>query len=343
MLPGALKVVAGVVPALLVLELVIRQFWVHSRVWEPGYVKIPTPDTKSVWCTEGCGVTHRLSKGERAGYPADAPAVLVLGDSFTEALEVNDDEVYTHVAQEALAKVGIRLGFVNAGLAGRSVADYVGFADRHKKLFSPAWTVVTLRDDDLAEDTERPAKTAFKRDAGGRLQVSFDEDRTAPGVRDALWNAPSIFVRYSAYRLHKFVEAAEAEPPMFFAASHEGRKAPPTDYAQYAVEEELDLLRAAYGGKVTVVTLPYILFKAGGEPTILDSNVRRRLLSYCKATGMSCVEPSAAFLAMARGYRSPFGFPNSQFNYGHMNPDGHRIVGEELAKELQRLKVNAVF
>jgi hypothetical protein len=352
----ALRILAGVVPALLVSELVIRQFWVHQRVTEPDYVKIPTPNTESVWCLEGCGHTHRLSHGERAGYPADAPKVIVLGDSFTEALEVDDDQTYFHVAQEKLAAQGIKLGLVGLGLAGRSVADYVGFAERHKKLFHPVWTVVTIRDDDVAEDTVRPAKTSFRRGPDGKLAVSFDEERSAPGLRDALWNAPSIFVRYTAYRAHKFAEAAEAEPPMFFAASHEGAAAPKPeagfapgrepqvgDYGVYPVEEELGMLRQAYDGRLTIVFIPYIDFQAGGEPRINDSPIRQRVLKYCAATGLSCVEPVVPFLAMARQYKSPFGFTNTKFNYGHMNAGGHALVGEELAKELARLKTNAVF
>ena len=347
---------AGIVPALIVLELAVRQVWVHQRVWEPGYVKIPTPNTQSVWCLEGCGVTHRLAHGERAGYPPDAPKVIVLGDSFTEALEVNDDETYVYRAQEKLKEKGITLALIDLGLAGRSVADYVGFAQRHKKLFAPVWTVVTIRDDDLAEDTVRPAKTSFRRGSDGRLAVSFDEERSVPGLRDWIWNAPSIFVRYTAYRLNKFADAAAAEPPMFFAASADRPKTPPPppgisrgrepqtgDYEAYPIEEELDLLRAAYDDRLTLVTLPYLDFMAGGAPSISDSAVRRRVLTYCAKTGLSCVEPVDAFLRMGRTYRSPFGFSNTLFNYGHMNVGGHAAVGEELARELARLKEHAIF
>lgn len=351
-----MRVAAGVIPALLLLELIIRQVWVHQRVWEPGYVKIGTPNTQSVWCIEGCGVTHRLAHGERAGYTIDAPKVIVLGDSFTEALEVNDDQTYQYQAQELLKQQGVNLGLVGLGLAGRSVADYVGFAGRHKRLFSPVWTVVTLRDDDLAEDTQRPEKTSFKRGPDGKLIVSFDEVRSVEALRDAIWNAPSIFLRYTAYRLDKFKTAAAAEPPIFFGAADDaprpaspppgvswGREPQTGDYSKYPVEEELDLLRQAYDKRLTVVSLPYIDFDANGAAKINDSPIRQRFLAYCAKTGMSCVEPRAAFLRLARQWRSPFGFPNTRFNYGHMNTDGHAAVGEELARELLRLKADAVF
>ncbi len=340
----------GIVPAVLVLELAIRQYWVHARVWEPGYVKIPAPNSTSVWRTEGKGLVHRVEHGARAGTLPDAPKVVVLGDSFTEALEVNDDEVYTFVAQSALQAQGVSLGLVNLGNAGRSVADYIGFADRGRRLYQPVWTVVTLRDDDLAEDTVRPAKTSLRKGPDGKLLVSFDEKAEGEDARDLIWRSPSIFVRYTFYRLQKFIDAAAEEPPMFRAADHEGKKkGPPTAaeleayYATFDVEQALDLLHTAHDGKLTIVTLPYLEYEKDGTPQLLDAPVRRRVLAWCAARKASCVEPGRAFLELARAHLSPFGFPNTRFNHGHMNREGHRLVGNALAAELARLKTDAVF
>src|SRR5262249_36967728 len=165
------------------MELVIRQIWWHQRVDVPGYVKIGTPGTRTVWRTEGSGVTHRDENGYRVGYAADRPKVLVLGDSYTEALAVDDEEVYTCRAEERLAAEGIGLALVNGGTAGRSTADYVAFAERHKRLVHPVWTVITVRDDDFGADALAPGKTRFVRGADGRLATLVDEPRTAPGVR----------------------------------------------------------------------------------------------------------------------------------------------------------------
>jgi len=324
------------------LELLVRQVWIHQRIDIPGYLKIATPSTRSVWRIEGSGVTHRDANGYRVGYAEDParPRVLVLGDSFTEALEVNDDEVFTAVAQERLEREGVNLSLVNGGTAGRSAADYVAFVARHLELVKPAWTVIVLRDDDLAEDTVRYAKTRFVRDPEGRLTTLIDEPRSIGEVRELLWSSPSVFLRYTAYRINKFAEAAAEEPPLFFAADHEGKMPEATDYGVYPVEEALDLVKAAYDGRVTVISLPYLAFQ---PPRVLDSEVRRRMLAHCAKIGLSCLEPAEPFLALARDYRSPFGFLNSQFNFGHMNPAGHAALAETLAAELARLRRDAVF
>lgn len=334
--------VAGFALVAALLELVIRQVWIHQRVDIPGYVKIATPNTRSVWRIEGSGLTHRDAHGYRVGYAEDParPRVLVLGDSFTEALEVNDDEVFTAVAQRKLESSGVNLSLVNGGTAGRSAADYVAFVARHRELVKPAWTVIVLRDDDLAEDSVRDGKTRFVRDAGGKLTVLVDEPRSAGELRDALWGNPSIFVRYTAYRINKFAEAAAEEPPLFFAADHEGKMPAATDYRVYPVEEALDLVKTAHEGRVTIISLPYLAIQ---PPQVLDSEVRRRMLAHCAKIGLSCLEPIDPFLALARDYRSPFGFLNSQFNFGHMNPAGHAALAETLADELARLRRDAVF
>ncbi len=350
--------------ALFFLELVIRQFWTHARLWEPGYVKTAAPHSTTVWRIEGNGVSHHLDRGVRAGFLEGAPKILVLGDSFTEALDVNDDEVFSYIAQQRLNDSGNgndvggtpRFGVVNAGVLGRSVADYIGFQGRHEGLYHPVWTVLTMHDDDLAEDSVRAGQTNLQRDADGTLAVHFDEARSVGALRDRLWNAPSIAARFSFYRLHRFAEAAAREPPLFRAASAEDphpepwggatdplvRRAchfayPTVDPRTFPVEEELDLLAKSYSGRFTVLLLPYVGFIEGREPVICQTEIRTRVFAHCKKMHYSCVEPADEFLRLAREGKSPVGFPNTRFNFGHMNRDGHLAVGTALASHLKTL------
>jgi lysophospholipase L1-like esterase len=333
-----LRIVVGVAIGMGVMEAVIRQIWWHQRVDVPGYVKIGTPGTRTVWRTEGSGITHRDENGYRVGYAANAPKVLVLGDSYTEALEVNDDEVYTYLAQQRLEAEGIELALVNGGTAGRSTADYVAFAERHRQLVHPVWTVITLRDDDLGADALAPGKTRFVRGGDGKLAPFVDEPRTAPGLRDLIWNNPSILVRYTFFKFHRLGEEAEKDPPLFRAGSA-GADVPAREDAvapaEAPVEEIVDQVSAAWNGRFTIVNLPYLDF---GPARIRPVETTRRLFEYCAKRGISCIEPTEEFLRLARKNRSPYGFSNTGFNYGHMNVDGHAAVGEALARELARLR-----
>jgi len=141
--------------ALAAFELIMRQFYNVSTTLEPDYRLIYTPGVPIRAPGEGHAVSNwsahgvRGSKVERAG----EPAVITLGDSYTEAVMVDDHEVFTAVAEEKMQKSGSPLRILNLGISGGSIADYVGYSHRYKTLFNPVWTVVQLRDEDLDFDS----------------------------------------------------------------------------------------------------------------------------------------------------------------------------------------------
>jgi hypothetical protein len=322
------------------MEVVVREIWVHQRVDVPGYVRIAAPNTRSVYRLEGSGITTRDENGFRKGYTLGVPKVLILGDSYTEALQVNDDEVFSFVAQQMLSENGVRLGLVNAGVAGRSSADYVAFAPRNLDLVKPIWTVVVLRADDLAADAHDPGKTHFARDADGKVTTVVHEPRSASGLKDKVWNSPSILVRYVFYRLNEFAKESAKEPPLFQGGQGEPAPAWLSYSLTVSVEEALEQMRIAYDGRLTIVNLPYVELMPA---RIVEFDATRRLFEYCARTGLSCVEPTEEFLALGRAYKAPYGFTNSTFNFGHMNADGHKAVATVLARELQRLRDNGLL
>src|SRR5512143_2260774 len=115
---------------LLILELVVRLFVIRlpyqRDVPYRGYV--PVDNSTAIWGIEGYGTTHYLSNGEIATPDQTGTPVVILGDSFTEALQVNDKEKYVSVAETILHQRGIQADLHNLGASGRSLADYVYIA-----------------------------------------------------------------------------------------------------------------------------------------------------------------------------------------------------------------------
>jgi len=107
----------GTLLALTVLEPVLRQIFFFPPAWDPVLGRIPKPGSAVRWTAEGCGTSHWTVHGIRRSAPpaADQPNVVVLGDSFTEAMMVDDEDVFTQRAEVAL-RVGER---VRPGTAGR--------------------------------------------------------------------------------------------------------------------------------------------------------------------------------------------------------------------------------
>jgi hypothetical protein len=326
----------GVVVALALLELLVRQVFVLSVVDEPGYGPITEPGSTVVWRREGHGVSHWIAHGIRRPLrPMDPrPPVLVVGDSQTEALMVDDDEVCTALADGRLQGGSWAAPAVlNAGRASASLADYVVHAERFTRLFSPAWVVLVLQENDLGSDSYDPGKTHFVIGEGGALEARFVPPRPRRGLDARLWDLRqrSMLVAYTYVRLGELRKAAEAEPPLFRAGSTS--RPARTSTPDYPIGAELSLANAAYRGRVSFFLLSTFDFHAPG----VASPVERRFLAECAAAGLHCATPRATYPAIAMSGQAPYGHSNSAFNFGHLNRVGHRAVGAALAEHLQDL------
>jgi lysophospholipase L1-like esterase len=335
-----LNFTAGVFLALVAMEGVVRLVYSVTFSLEPGYGYI----RRTVWYRlEGNGLSHWTTNDLRRHEPPDPrkPSILVLGDSFTEALMVHDDEVYTGWLEKDLHASGIDVQVLNLGFSGTSSADYVAYAAIYQRLFSQSWTIIQLRSSDLTFDAWEPGKTHFLRAQGDQdLKVEggpphFQEVRDNPW-KQRLRSIPSMIVYHGLGRFGEFWDGALAEPPLFRAGSVDGNM--PGSGAQtdesYPIEQEMDLMTRSYGGRVTYLFLPHF---DPQRPLTPESSVERRFEEHCTRNDLSCVNLHRAFPEFVKHGRSPYGFPNTAYNSGHMNAEGHRAIAAELFPVLSRL------
>src|SRR4029079_17586080 len=135
----------GTVIALALFELITRHLYVGHQVIDPRFGWVWRSVTVIHRLIEGFGVSHWRDDATRFHPPAiGLPRVLVVGDSYTEALQVDDDEVFTARMHSIDA--------LNAGRAGHSPAEYVAFGAGYRELYRPAWTIVELGPADLSAD-----------------------------------------------------------------------------------------------------------------------------------------------------------------------------------------------
>lgn len=319
---------AGVLLALAVFEVMLRQL-------TSGHV---TLDPRVGWMWRSTAVVHRLGEGwgvshwrddeTRAHAPAaaDAPRILVVGDSFTESLQVDDDEVFSG----RLAKVNA----LNIGQSGHSAADYVVFAAEYRARYRPTWTVVELAPPDLAEDAFNATKTHF--DAGLNPRVLI---MSGSGGRITAKLKPirrrSDLIDYAITRLHEYGESARM-PPLFRAADER----PPVIQtasmrANWPVAGEIARLRNAYSDRLTFFFVPDFFAP--------PSRIEDELVSECRTGALSCVNLRSVFDDFRTRGDAPFGFPNSKFGEGHLNARGHAAAAKLLESELERLHGRGLF
>lgn len=170
--------------ALALTEVALRATSFRRQAWDPEFGWIVQPGSEMRAWGEGRGRSRWTVHGIRrdAPIPAGLSRVMVMGDSFTEAFQVNDDETFCAAAEASLARAGLPVPILNAGRASRSPADYVAQAPLYLQTFHPRWTVVQVNDADFEGDSWRTDKTHFVRDdATGELRVKVVETKGPNG------------------------------------------------------------------------------------------------------------------------------------------------------------------
>ena len=306
---------------------------------------------------EGWAVSHWLERGLRdSGNPplvGRAQArVLVLGDSFVEALQVHDPEVFTSQAERDLRASGWKVEMLNAGRAERSVADLIARSEAFLQVFQPDWVVVLVRAVDFERDSWNPDRIHFEHQQGRLSLAGRDPDEPSPssatpkpspppGWSEWLGQLPYVWgfshlwnlgvLRWQEY------EQRWAQQPAIFRASE--AVPPPPAARRYPLEAELEWLHRSFHGRMSLLFVPELDRWQGPQPGDSD----RSLVEGCRRLGISLLNTSPDLQELRRRGHPPAGFFNSSFNQGHLNRHGHRALASTLARGLRELRARGVL
>ena len=323
-------------------ELVMRAYCYAPRVFDSTFGFIADESLSSHWNREGNGEGHWRARGVRSDpAPASGPPLLVLGDSLTEAMHVDDAQTYCSRLSVALARAGHPTAILNAGIAGVAIARYVALAEAYKATFHPHWTVVQLDSTDLTDAWALSDSHFVRSSPDGPLRVVAMTPMGQGGRLRQLvrrMRAQSALLQNAVLQLGALATDWTAWHPF-----HNG-EAPPRESSLPAssspVEEELSALVTAFDGRVTLLFIP-----APDQPGHPDeaSLEERAVMDACAKRGWSCPQLRPAFTAMTKLGRSPRGFANSGYDIGHFNIEGHATIAGVLERELERLRLNDLF
>jgi hypothetical protein len=334
---AALSIVLGTALAMLTLDGVSRWYYTLRTVRDPvlGFVVPAGHVVRSR--TEGAGLARYEGRGVRRAKglgPATGARILCIGDSFTEALQVSDEEVYTTLTERALNRAALATAVLNFGRSGGSVADYIANASVHKEIFTPHWTVVEVDEGDFTSDAWQPAKTHFRR----RCPDCALEVATIPPVPDdAPHRAYTWLTNHSAlagfawvsWQTHvSFSRRSDAA-----IAADEQASENPLGREAFPVAEELRMLADAYVGRLTLLLLGTFDPAHPGLDTDGEAAIKRA----AQQLGISIACSKDVYPSLAERGTAPRGFGNTALNTGHMNRAGHAAAARVLAAELLRL------
>jgi hypothetical protein len=319
-LEAALGVLAGVIAV----ELGLRPFTTPMQnEWRtvPLSADSDAAPTEVRYYHEGIAVSHYSSAHARlTGNPRidGAPTGLILGDSYVEALQVSDEQTLGSIVERDARGAGHPLNVRQYGWPGESLARYADAAPELLARWHPSWVAVLVNRGDfpLAPvatcDGEAPAAPAAAAAAPARARG---------GVAAMLLQPARTALRESrlGYELSK--RAIELTSTRTI---NRGALMPCP---------ALRRLRAAYGDRLVLVYVATVIPADDLTPHPSEA----AFLSVCRSEGLACVSTRGRMVEEHRlAQQFMRGFANTSPNEGHPNAFGHRVIGEELWRTVQR-------
>jgi lysophospholipase L1-like esterase len=296
--------------------------------------------------------------------PANVTRVLLLGDSFIEAMQVPLEGVLATQMQERL---GPRVEVINAGVSGYGTASELLFLQREGFRYDPDVVLLAFypgndvkNNSPALEDGLRPAYGA-----GGSLQRVVAANESGLARERRRWSDRLRAVQYGRQVLLRHPELAGVLHRLGVLKRSAPRRAPerdgiPVDYLVFAPERDaewetawqyteqlLTAMRDAVSAKakrfaVLIIPTRYQIYPEWWEEAVSGHPAMQgktwdvaapaaRVQRWCDAHGVPCLDLAPAFTAARSGPERLF------FHYdGHWTPAGHALAARQVAEFLRQ-------
>ncbi len=317
------------------------------------------------WGREGYGVTSIGPYGMIGSAPQKTGAqIIFLGDSLTEALQVNENEKFTALTQQRYNEnwPQQQVTTLNFAMSGVSAVQHAADLAGLRRITQPRVVVVQVGLDDFlpqAVRTTSPTQPAFLKDGPdgnfllSRVPVPNQNSRSARLKQRLIqWRLYSVYARIS-WRLQNLLwpgnePAADNAPPLAVAPSPvaAGEKEPDERrrVMQFLLGRMKDECQAA-GAQLVLLYIARIpqlqhgrIFRdeAGLGPQVVAGH--ELFSEVAREMNVPVWDPTARLVQFAgETGRLPYGFANNRPGFGHLNQDGHSVVADFIVDELHPL------
>lgn len=347
--PRTLETVLGIVVALLACEFALRPFAAGlpnlpfpSKDYRPSN-NFSAPSLESRQYLEGFAVSHFAPDGARLTgqqWLGAAPVGLILGDSYIEAAQVDDLATLGAVFERLSRSQGKPFNIRQYGWRGAGIPTYLAVADRMQSEWHPSWVAFILNRGDLGTQGLKGGLYYYMKIQSDESYQLIEIDRTATKVEALLGRAG-----LSAYDVRRSMEAStlaflSVQRLQLIATNSRAQQPAPAKSAveiqseakertedEVATRVYIRALKTAYGDHLLIIYLPNIDLAANNEP----DETERELLEVCREMRVTCSSMREAMLhERDNNHRLARGFSNTTLGEGHLNEDGHRLVGTEI-------------
>ncbi|MBV6395672.1 MAG: hypothetical protein HFACDABA_01251 [Anaerolineales bacterium] len=316
-----------------VFELSIRTLVIRPAMlaFDAVWGSAPIEGACSFHALEGFGTTCYAGRNEvQTPFNSGLP-VVVLGDSYTEAIQVDNAAKYVSLTEAALRERGWDVNLINLGDSNRTIADFVYMAPEIIARYAPEIVVIQTNQSGFFDSLNPRRINYFALQADGELKVMHRDRKEWPLLAQNVIHTSGLLT-LTAVRWNQTTEAIPA-----------GDESPtdPTRAAPAHLAQEVAQLVAAYpNSQIVILIIPGvpILFPDKINPGWENPNDMEVLSALTQAEKISVVYPAPAFKELYKKYGVfPRGFFNSPPNYGHLNRYGHIAVAETLTAALDAL------
>jgi len=372
---SSVLVLGSVCFSIFLFEIVLRAIGFSSPIWHQPDARLGwslRPGAAALFTSEGRAYVRINAAGQRdVEHTLDKPdgvyRIAVIGDSYSEAMQVERDKAYWALLPERLSACGFAKGraieALNFGVAGYGTAQEYIVLQTEAMRYSPDLVLLQfttgndVRNNSFALEPEKD-QPFYHLAADGRLHIdaSFASEPKFRGRTSFL----SETVRKVTDKSRVFQLIRYAKESTFIPVAHAGVEqgleaavlAPPRDPLwdeAWRVTEGLISMTADYatrnGARFALVSVPYAIQahpdRAQRERLQAKLGVKdllypdRRLAALAEKDGFDAVTLAEGMLRIAQQKDAPlYGFPNTQLGFGHWNETGHRVAAELIAQSL---------
>ncbi len=372
-------VLGGLLVAVLLAEGALRLLGVSAPIWhrpDPELGWALRPGVSGEFRQEGHARVAVNADGRRdPGYPLAKPAgtyrIVVLGDSYSEAMQVEREQAYWALLPSRLEACNFARGkaieVLNFGVSGYGTAQQLLALQARAAAYRPDLVLLQftngndVSDNSLALDDNK-TRPFFVAGGDGRLELDKSFLQGAEFRRITSWPHETLRELSDSSRVLQLLRAAKRISLVTHAQAdgvEQGMEAvvlaPPRDERweqAWRITEKLmlEIHRHAHrlGARFLVFTVPYAiqvhperevrqaLQAKLGVPDLFYPD--RRIEALAKRAGIDAVALAPRMQRLAEERKAFFhGFPESGLGRGHWNAEGHRTAADLIAERLCEL------
>lgn len=357
-------------------ELFLRLTGYSAPIWyqpDPRLGWTLRPGVRGMFAAEGRAQVSVNDAGFRdRAHPLDKAEgvyrIAVLGDSYSEAMQVPLEAAYWSLLPGQLAACGFQPGrsieVLNFGVAGYGTAQQYLLLESTALRYRPDLVLLQftngndVRNNSFVLEAEK-SRPFFTLDADGRLRIDESFAYSSAHLRRASlpWSLfRSLSDRSRVAQLLRAASQARLMPSAHASGREAGLEsvvlAEPRDplwrdawRVSEALIQKTHELASGNGAQFLLVTVPYAVqvhpdrkLRAGLQEELGVRDLLypdRRLAAFAERSGIPvlALAPRMQALAEATGV-ALHGFENAQPGFGHWNERGHRVAAELIAQRL---------